>query len=331
MQIVTLPDAQSRSLASSYALIVSPYQDYAKSLRQLYRLFSTIPDDIQTGIFAFTNDPASSGALLVDNLPIDLDLPPTPLDGRTPQAKGTFYSECSLLGLAQSIGLPVGYKSEKDGNPIHHVVPVPGGEDTQSNEGSRVFLAFHNDSMFDDSMIFNSHNPDFLLLLCVRADPDGEAKTYYADARRLWAELDQETRQVLRDTRFRMAAPSNYTRFLSGKASGKKVWSPPVPIFSGPVQYPEICLAANGVMAIDPGAVQALGRLLAACQVVGEDNSIALRPGQALIVNNRKGVHARSHFRASYDGHDRWLMRANIRTNLWSIRDRVTDIPYVFR
>ena len=44
----------------------------------------------------------------------------------------------------------------------------------------------------------------------------------------------------------------------------------------------------------------------------------------ALLINNRKGVHARSSFTARYDGEDRWLQRTYVRRSLWSIRYRVT-------
>lgn len=330
MQLLTISDFDRENISNNYATLCSPYDDYQKSLRQLYRVFSQLSENVLEDLFSFREDPTSPGALLLDNLPIDEVLPPTPVDGRARTGKTTFHSEFSLLGIAQLIGSPIGYRSEKGGEPIHHVIPVSGGEYTQSNEGSRSFLTYHNDSMYDHSMVFNSHNPDFILLLCVRTDPAGEAQTYYADARMVWDALDPALRTILREPRFKMAAPSNFTRYLSGNPVGERVWSHPVPIFSGPERFPEIYLAANGIEAIDPVAAQALDHLQKVCNTVGSQHSINLVPGQALAINNRKGVHARSPFVASYDGRDRWLMRANIRTNLWTIRDRATESAYVF-
>jgi L-asparagine oxygenase len=210
------------------------------------------------------------------------------------------------------------------------VVPMKGGEYTQSNRGSKVFLSYHNDSMYDDSLVFNSHNPDYLLLLCLRADKAGEARTLYVDARDICASLDAETTAILRQPRFRMAAPSNYTLLIRGSKNGEKVWSNPVPVLSGPQHLPEIYIAANGVEGLDATAQRALDRLLDACQQLGEKSATYLKPGQAMLINNRKGVHARTEFRANYDGQDRWLLRANIRTSLWNIRDRATEQSLVF-
>ena len=207
---------------------------------------------------------------------------------------------------------------------------VAGGETTQSNRGSKVFLSFHNDSVYDPSMVFNSHNPDFILLLCLRADPQGEAETMYVDAREVHKQLGAATTRVLSEPRFRMAAPSNYTLLIHGAKADEKVWSEPVPVLTGPPAYPEIYLAANGVRPLDALASSALDELRLACDEIGRRNAVSLVPGQAMLINNRKGLHARTPFQARYDGNDRWLLRANIRTSLWNIRDRATEQSLVF-
>jgi L-asparagine oxygenase len=324
--------ADSRAkLRAAYAHIPAPSDDYPAALVSLHSAFGGLPADLLREIFAFGRDPASPGVLVLDGLPIDEALPATPAMAAG-ERHGTIAQdgEKTLLGLAQLIGTPVGYLSEKDGNLVHHVVPMPGGEYTQSNRGSKVFLSYHNDSMYDPSLVFNSHNPDFLLLLCLRADRDGQARTLYADARKVVAELTPEVREILRQPRFLMAAPSNYTLLIAAAANGEKVWSNPVPVLTGPRDFPEIYIAANGVSALDPQAGEALDALFAACQKVGEQHAVFLKPGQAMLINNRKGVHARTQFKANYDGQDRWLLRANIRTSLWNIRDRATGQALVF-
>jgi L-asparagine oxygenase len=317
-------------LRAGYADVPSPYADPYGALTGLYKAFGALPTPLLKEILLFGRDPAGPGCMLLDGLPIDESLPDTPVAGTVPRNRETLDSEKSLLGLAQLVGTPVGYRTEKDGELVHHVVPMQGGEYTQSNRGSKVFLAYHNDSMYDESMVFNSHNPDYLLLLCLRADHDHEAQTMYADAREVCAELPQFTRKLLRGPRFRMAAPSNYTLLVRGARDGEKVWSDPVPVLSGPAELPEIYVAANGVQALDPISEQALAELMRACHRVGERHSVRLERGQAMLINNRKGVHARTVFQAHYDGRDRWLLRANIRTSLWSIRDRATAHALVF-
>lgn len=330
MRSFTLPAQQRQALRASYAGIASPYEQPQTSLIALYRAFTVLPDALLGELFRFGRNPGSPGVLLIDGLPIDDALPATPTAGTVPAGRATLDAEKSLLGLAYQIGTPVGYRTEKDGQLVHHVVPMPGGEYTQSNRGSDVFLTFHNDSMYDASMVFNSHNPDFILLLCVRADAQAQAQTLYVEARELHQQLDPALLAVLRAPRFRMAAPSNYTLLIHGAKADEKLWSAPVPVLSGPPSYPEIYLSANGVLPLDDEARGALAALRTACEVIGRATAVRLVPGQAMLINNRKGVHARTPFTARYDGQDRWLLRANIRTSLWNIRDRATEQSLVF-
>ncbi len=326
----SIPPTVGESLRAAFARTCSPYQDAQRALVGLHRAFGALPDDLLDALLRFGRDPTSPGCLLIDGLPVDTDLPDTPSQGEVPRDRGTLDAEKSLLGLAQLVGTPVGYLTEKDGDLVHHVVPMRGGETTQSNRGSRVFLTYHNDSMYDESLVFNSHNPDHLLLLCVRADHQRQARTLYAAARDICTALDPEVRAVLRERRFRMAAPSNYTLLIRGAGADEKVWSHPVAVLSGPQSTPEIYIAANGVTGIDASAEHALSALREACETVGERSAVRLQPGQALLINNRKGVHARTYFEPAYDGRDRWLMRANVRTSLWNIRDRATAQALVF-
>lgn len=330
MKTFHLPQTEREQLRAAYGEVPSPYADPYSALTGLYKAFGALPSELLHHVLLFGRDPSSPGSLLLRGLPIDESLPDTPVAGQVPTSRPTLDAEKSLLGLAQLMGTPVGYLTEKDGRLVHHVVPMPGGEYTQSNRGSKVFLTYHNDSMYDTSMVFNSHNPDYLLLLCLRADHGGEASTMYADAREVCADLSESTRELLRQPRFRMAAPSNYTLLIHGARDGEKVWSDPVPVVSGPLLLPEIYLAANGVQALDPQAEQALTELLQACERVGERHCVQLQPGDAMLINNRKGVHARTPFQPHYDGRDRWLLRANIRTSLWTIRDRATEQALVF-
>ncbi|WP_063787025.1 TauD/TfdA family dioxygenase [Paraburkholderia caribensis] len=330
MNILSLPEETRVELMHGLATITVPHQDLHVASSYLYKAFSCLPNAALQQILQFGRSPSEPGVMLVEGLPLDAELPDTPTNREAQNGPVAAVAEKTLLGLAQLIGTPVGYLSEKEGNLVHHVVPMPGGEYTQSNRGSRVFLNYHNDSMYDQSGIFNSHNPDFLLLLCLRPDKQGEAKTMYADARQICATLTSEQNRILRQPRFKMAAPSNYTLLIQQADPSQKIWSRPVPIVTGPVRTPEIYLAANGVLPLDDEAEQTLQALHAVCHEVGDQHATHLQPGQALLINNRKGVHARTEFTANYDGKDRWLLRANIRTGLWHIRDRATEEALVF-
>src|SRR5262249_39364394 len=149
-----------------------------------------------------------------------------------------------LLGLSGLLGEPVGFATEKSGQLVHDVVPVPSGARTQTNQGSAVFLNFHNDIVHDPSGRYDLASPDFLVLSCLRADPEGVAGPYYADARDICRVLDEATLRTLRSPVFRMNAPGSYVRDV---ADGAEVLSDPVPMISGPGTCPEVSAAANGV------------------------------------------------------------------------------------
>ena len=51
-------------------------------------------------------------------------------------------------------------------------------------------------------------------------------------------------------------------------------------------------------------------------EALGERHRVQFRPGDALLISNRKGLHARASFQPRCDGPDRWLLRANIHTSL---------------
>jgi L-asparagine oxygenase len=44
--------------------------------------------------------------------------------------------------------------------------------------------------------------------------------------------------------------------------------------------------------------------------------SVVLEPGDLLVIDNNIAVHGRSPFTARFDGHDRWLQRSFVVTDL---------------
>lgn len=324
---LSLPDAARDALYAATQGLPSPYVSPRAFVVQVLPALAAHLGGALADVVSFGADPAAPGALLIENLPVDPQLPGTPSDGEPSPLQSSFVGEACVLGLAKLIGEPVGYETEKSGRVIHNLVPVAGAEATQSNRGSKVLLNFHNDSVYDESLHFHTFNPDFIILYCHRPDVHGEAVTHFVDARTLLDALDEEDLALLREPLFRMAAPSNFTMLLN---KGEKIWSKAMPILSGRPDCPEITIAANGVMPLDDDAARALENLYAACRDPLHRYDVALKPGQALLINNRKGVHARSAFRPTFGPHERWLLRANVRRDIWGMRGRWTGRDLVF-
>ncbi|MBX7550397.1 TauD/TfdA family dioxygenase [Streptomyces sp. NPDC004232] len=318
--LIELPDAVRDAIGRDLAAEPDPTLDTDRAMARYHQIFATLPLELLQQILDFGRHNDSPGVGYVRNLPVDARLPATPADGGPATGKETFVAEGVLLGLSGLLGEPVGFLTEKRGQLVHDVIPVEGGAMTQTNQGSTVFLNFHNDIVHDAIGRYDVSNPDFLVLSCLRADHEGVAATHYADARDIVRALDSRTLELLRSPLFRLNAPGSYIRDVAG---GGEVLSDPVAMISGPEQFPEISSSANGVRAMTTAAEAALDRLQAACRESA--HQVFLRPGEALLINNRKGLHARTPFTARYDGADRWLQRTYVRRSQWSIRYRQTD------
>lgn len=319
-QILILDTQINQALQKSFTDLPSPYEDAELHLMQATcALHQHLSLEMLLNIKRFSRDPAAPGFMLLENFPLG-NLSATPVDGAIPADRKDFVAESVSLGLGSLLGDPIGYKWEKDSLLPHHVIPLPGGEYTQSNQSSKVFLRYHNDMVFDESLSYNSFNPDFLVLLCVKPDRQRQAETRYADARTILSKLSKLEVERLRQPSFRMASPSNYSRLLS--SNGIK-WSNPQPIITGSGYFPEIGLGANGVVALNKEDQVLLDKIYSICDDPKVYTGIKLKQGQAMLINNRKGVHARTEFKPTGDTDERWLIRANVRTDLWSMRHRI--------
>jgi L-asparagine oxygenase len=314
---IEIDDQARATLAAELVRISDPSATPERSLTVLHKIFATLPVDTLQSIVDFGRLAGTPGVALVDGLPVDPILPPTPDDGGPARGKRTYVSEGNLLGISGLLGEPTGVTTEKDGQIVHDVIPVASGATTQTNQGSKVFLNFHCDIIHDHSKSYTVGNPDFLVLMCVRPDPEGEAVTYYADARDISAALAPEHLEELRKPVFQLNAPGSYCR----QVGAEQVLALPAPLISGPEEFPEIGISANGVIPMTTKATAALEALHVACSEVAHE--VRLQAGQALLINNRKGCHARSQFVARHDGSDRWLQRSYVRRSIWTARYRL--------
>ncbi|MFL4903379.1 TauD/TfdA family dioxygenase [Streptomyces sp. MMS24-I2-30] len=315
--LIELPDAVRDSIGRELAAEPDPTRDIDRAMARYHQIFAGLPLELLQQILDFGRHNDTPGVGYVRNLPVDPELPLTPSNGGPAADKKTYVAEGVLLGLSGLLGEPVGFLTEKNGNLVHDVIPVEGGAMSQTNQGSVVFLNFHNDIVHDAIGRYDVSNPDFLVLSCLRADHEGVAATHYADARDIVRALDSRTLELLRSPLFLLNAPGSYVRDVAG---GQEVLSDPVAMINGPEQFPEISASANGVRGMTTAAEAALDRLQAACRETA--HQVYLRPGEALLINNRKGLHARTPFTARYDGADRWLQRTYVRRSQWSIRYR---------
>jgi L-asparagine oxygenase len=308
----------------------SPYADFEDFLVSLAMVSAQLPKQVVRELQEFRTNPRSPGILLLDGLPIDDVIPDTPANARRSMDKTSYISEGSLLSVAKLLGEPYGYLEEKNGEIIQNLAPVQAEASSTSSESSGIDLGFHTDLDFDKQdphSHWNVTNPDFIVLLCLRQDPEHEANTLYADARDICGSLSVSQIEVLRQPLFEFGAAYTFT----GQSGDKKVWSLPTSVIQGPDEFPEITVElACGVRGISEEANMVLSELSA---LLGDSDFVqgaCLSAGQMLLINNRKGAHARTEFTARFDGQDRWLHRLYVRQSLWNLRNGRSDHMRLF-
>lgn len=259
-----------------------------------------LPAAVHDALVDFADAPHDSGALLLRDMPVGA-VPPTPLLPTAPTGKD-LTSELSLLTVARRLGQPVGYLPEHGGTIVQNILPTPAAADRQVSTSSKVELMFHTEAAF------HPHRPRFLVLLCLRGDPDGRARTTLASIREVLPSLSLRTRRVLFERRFRTAADESY---VGGRPTQLGA---PVSVLAGDWDRPSMVFDADLMVGTDEEADRALHELAAA--TAAHHTGVVLGAGDLLVVDNAVAVHGRSPFVARYDGTDRWLQRAFVVADL---------------
>lgn len=252
---------------------------------------------------------------VIENVPIDDELPPTPFDGKRPADKG-WVSEIALLSMLHLARLqPLSYQQEKLGQLIHEIAPMRGFSHTQSNAG-RVPFPWH----ADDGHLLRKFRPEYLLLLGLR-NP-GETKTWIADVGDVMEQLQRqfaECDRILRQPLFRMPSPYSFDY------NGNSILSKPQPFIATNEQgYDEVTGNLGNIQALDNEAKEALETFKSFLKPP-ITKSVVIKPGTLLLFNNLRCLHARDAVLS-----DRWLQRVYAKTSLDALRAATGSNGFVF-
>ena len=295
-------DDDTRRQISDLAAELAAAGDHTNSPEWLGRVRDgalRMPLPFRRELRALLRHSGETGSLLIHGLPVDdgTGVPPTPTTSGSVQRTATVPAAVLML-VATVLGEPVAFRAEKSGVLVQDVVPVPGSEDLQGNEGS-VQLSFHVENAF------HRHRPDYVMLLCLRADPQGVAGLRVASLRRAYPLLDAVTREALFQAEFITAAPPSF-----GTGGGETA---PHAVLTGDPGDADIVVDFAATRPLTPAAGVALLALQDALATTAD--TLRLSPGDLAIVDNNVTLHGRTAFRPAYDGRDRWLQRA------FSVRD----------
>jgi L-asparagine oxygenase len=272
-------------------------------------LWHDLPEPLRRSLTTYRRDSGRTGALLVRGLPIDESgVPETPMVSGSVQREATVPAALLVLA-ASAFGDPIAFSKEKSGAMVQNVVPVPGSEELQGNEGS-VLLTFHNENAFHE------HRPDFVLLACLRADHDRVAGLRTVSIRQVYDRLGDAHREALFSAEFVTAPPPSFG--VGGPASA------PHAVLSGAQDDPDVMVDFAATEPLTERAGAALAELQSL--FVAHALTHYLTPGDLAVVDNRTTLHGRTSFTPRYDGRDRWLQRTTVVQNLRRSRAlRVAD------
>ena len=253
-----------------------------------------LPTRLIRALAAFRQDGNARGSLLIQGLPIDEDLVPTPASGDAHSWREVPIATMAQLSVVSRLGDAISFADEKGGRLVQDIVPVRGAEHRQENSGS-TFMELHTEDGF------HPFKPDFVTLLCLRSDHDGDALTVIGSAPQIAKRLSAESLLALREPEYRIRIASSFA------AGGTVGHSEPMAVLTGSLADPDLAADIHAMEPLTQAARRALDEFAAvATQVVV---GAVLAPGDLLIVDNRVALHGRSGFRPRFDGRDRWLRR----------------------
>lgn len=271
-----------------------------------------------------------SGALVVKGLTVDdQQLGPTPTSPAEASGPSSSHQQdLAFFLIASVLGDPIGWATQQGGRIMHDIYPVKKHENDQIGWGSNQTLTWHTEDAFHEL------RTDYLGLMCVR-NP-GRTETTVADIADV--ELDEETRRLLSQKRFRILPdeshrPENAGPDRSLSARGAQLHRLALERVEKALKEPEPRAVLFGdpaapYLVIDPYYMQdchdgveqeALDRIGAAIDAAM--SGVVLLPGDICFLDNYQVVHGRKPFQAKFDGTDRWLRRLNIARDLRKSRE----------
>jgi hypothetical protein len=238
-------------------------------------------------------------ALLIENLPVDPDLPPPPSDGKRPASK-TSVTEAVIAGLIEWHAAIVSYSNEKDGAPIHEITPVEGLEHQVSSTG-RVPFACHTDAAF----LAPRFSPRGLLLFGLLNEPGAPTGVLPLD--RILEAAPPGLAALLERPIFRHPSPSSFE--VAASVVGPILWR-------DSRGTAHIAVQTHAVQPVNEEARGAIAQLRELLDTL-ETERVVLRPGDALLFKNDRVLHGRDAFTGQ-----RWLQRAYFTDSLAPFRER---------
>lgn len=256
-----------------------------------------LPSHIKSILTSFATAGSKTGFLLIKTIPTNgATIPQTPSGNKYKVGETTILAKIQAI-LISAISDMIAYEAEGCGSLFQDIVPLKAMEQAQTSLGSNTELEIHTEQAF------SRLKPDILSLACLRGDP--EAFTHIFPIQTILEHVTPEEHQLLRQplwkTSVDLSFKLNNNEFLDGDLRG------PMPIISGPQDDPTLIFDQDLMTGITPEATDMIRKIVD----IYYQHKIRhnLKPGEILLIDNRRAVHGRSAFNPKYDGKDRFLIR----------------------
>jgi len=251
-----------------------------------------IPQRILNALANFSIQGSTTGFLLIKTIPI-IYPPKTPSCNNQKVGETTELSKIQAI-LVSAISELIAYEAEGYGRLFQDVVPVQSMASNQTSIGSNVELEIHTEQAF------SKLRPDILSLACIRGDLN--AMTHILPVRNIIDNLGHNMlREPLWKTGVDMSFKLNGHEFIEGDIRG------PMPIIHGSDDDPCLTFDQDLMTGITPESDDVVKQIVDI--YYKERLSHNLKPGEIILLDNRRAAHGRSPFFPRYDGEDRFLIR----------------------
>jgi alpha-ketoglutarate-dependent taurine dioxygenase len=268
-------------------------------IKQSRLLASKLPRDLLCFLTDLATNQEHSGLVLISGFS---PLKPLPLTPKTWFKEDSYHpdfeSDYLAIILASILGDPFGFETQQKGKLIHDIVPIKGREYHQEGASSLQMLNFHCEDTF------HPHRADFICLHCLK-NPT-QVGTIVSNVSQL--SLSDDEKKLLSQYRFHHLSDNTHTENVSEPLSA--------PILFGHLQSYYIRFDYDFTIAKqgDEEAKTAIDRLNQ--EILASSVEVPIAPGDFCFIDNYKWLHGRKSFKATYDGHDRWLRRFNIKVDI---------------
>jgi L-asparagine oxygenase len=252
-----------------------------------------IPQRIRSILSEFVEQGSETGYLLFRGFPVNVNsIEKTPIGNTFHIGEKTELAKVQSI-IVSTIGEMIAYEAEGGGRLFQDIVPIQTMATQQTSLSSRKELEIHTEQAFSNL------RPDILSLACLRGDTG--AFTYVLPVHKIMENMSPDEIDIMHrplwNTGVDLSFKLNGNEFIEGDIRG------PFPILrDGFIRFDQDLMC--GITESANTIIQRIVDIYYNHRFVH-----SLRPGEIILIDNRRALHGRSPFFPKYDGYDRFLIR----------------------